>query len=101
MKYFIEFQMLSKDAASKITIQVSKTSVMSFQFKNVVLKINHTESKMPDRKNLSLVETEQLTEAILMKKVKRNIKIRRCVGKCLGKVIEKSNFVENGVFKHF
>ena len=52
MTYSIEFQMLSKEAASKITIQVSKTSVMSFQFKNVVLKINHTESKMPDMKNL-------------------------------------------------
>ena len=52
MTYFIEFQMLSKDAASKITTHVSKTSVMSFQFKNIVLKINHTESKMSDRKNL-------------------------------------------------
>ena len=52
MTYSIEFQMLSKDAASKIATQVSKTSVMSFQFKNIVLKINHTESKMSVRKNL-------------------------------------------------
>ena len=52
MTYSTEFQKLSKDAASKITIQVSKTSVMSFQFKNTVLKINHAESKMSDRKNL-------------------------------------------------
>ena len=52
MTYFIEFQMLSKDAASKITTHVSKTSVMSFQFKNIVLKINHTESKMSDRKKI-------------------------------------------------
>ena len=49
MTYSIEFQMLSKDAASKITTQVSKTSVMSFQFKNIVLKINHTESKMQEK----------------------------------------------------
>ena len=48
----IEFQMLSKDATSKITTHVSKTGVMSFQFKNIVLKISHTESKMSDRKNL-------------------------------------------------
>ena len=57
MTYSIEFQMLSEDAASKITTQVTKKSVMSFQFKNIVSKINHTESKMSDRKNLSLVET--------------------------------------------
>ena len=44
--------MLSKDAASKITTQVSKAGVMSLKFKNIVLKVNHTESKMPDRKNL-------------------------------------------------
>ena len=44
--------MLSKDAASKITTQVRKTGAMSFQFKNIVLKINHTESKMSVRKNL-------------------------------------------------
>ena len=50
--YSIEFQMLSKGTASKITTQVSKTSVMNFQFKNIVLKINHAESKMSDRKNL-------------------------------------------------
>ena len=50
--YSIEFQILSKGTASKITTQVSKTSVMSFQFKNIVLKINHAESKMSDRKNL-------------------------------------------------
>ena len=58
MSYSIELQMLSKDAASKITTQVSKTSVMSVQFKNIVLKINHTESNMPDTKNLKLVEIE-------------------------------------------
>ena len=52
MTYSIEFQMASKNAASKITTQVSKTSVMSFQFKKIVLKINHTESKMSQRKNL-------------------------------------------------
>ena len=52
MTYSTEFQMLSKDAPSKITTQMSKTSVMSFQFKNTVLKINHAESKMSDRKNL-------------------------------------------------
>ena len=45
MTYSIEFQMLSEDAASKITTQVTKKSVMNFQFKNIVLKINHTESK--------------------------------------------------------
>ena len=45
---------------------------MNFQFKSIVLKINHTESKMSDRKNLSLVETEPLAEAALMKKVRRN-----------------------------
>ena len=44
--------MLSKDPASKITAHVSKTSIMSFQFKNIVLKIDHTESKMSDRKKL-------------------------------------------------
>ena len=52
MTYSIEFQMLSKDVASEIMTQVGKTSVMSFQFKNIVLEINHTESKMSDRKNL-------------------------------------------------
>ena len=52
MMYSIKFQMLSKDAASKITTQVRKTGAMSFQFKNIVLKINHTESKMSVRKNL-------------------------------------------------
>ena len=72
MTYSIEFQMLSEDAASKITTQVTKKSVMSFQFKNIVSKINHTESKMSDRKNLSLVETEPLAEAVLMKKIRRN-----------------------------
>ena len=76
--------MLLKDAASKILTQVTKKSVMSFQFKNIVLKINLTESKMSDRNNLSLVETKPLAEAVLMKKVKRNIKIR-CVGKIHGK----------------
>ena len=45
---------------------------MNFQFKSIVLKINHTESKMSDRKNLSLVETEPLAEAALMKKLRRN-----------------------------
>ena len=72
MTYSIEFQVLSKDAASKITTQVTKKSVMNFQFKSIVLKINHTESKMSDRKNLSLVETEALAEAGLVKKVRRN-----------------------------
>ena len=72
MTYSLEFQMLSKDAASKITTQVTKNSVKSFQFKNIVLKINYTESKMSDRKNLSLVETEPLAEAVLMKKIRRN-----------------------------
>ena len=81
MAYSIEFQMLSKDTASKITTQVSKTSVMSFLFKNIVLKINHTESKMSDRKNLKLVETEQLAERFLMKKSKKKHKDKRCVGK--------------------
>ena len=56
--------MLSKDATRKIPNQVSKTSVMSFQFKNIVLKNNHTESEMSERKNLSLVETQQLAEAL-------------------------------------
>ena len=50
MTYSIEFQMLSKDAASKATTQVRKASVMSYQFKKIVLKINHTERKMSDRK---------------------------------------------------
>ena len=52
MTYSIEFQMVSKNAASKLTTQVSKTSVMSFQFKKIVLKINHTESKMSQTKNV-------------------------------------------------
>ena len=52
MTYSIEFQMLSKHVASKITTQVGKTSVKSFQFKNIVLKMNHTESKMSNTKNL-------------------------------------------------
>ena len=51
---------------------MTKSSVKSFQFKNIVLKINYTESKMSDRKNLSLVETEPLAEAVLMKKIRRN-----------------------------
>ena len=51
---------------------MTKNSVKSFQFKNIVLKINYTESKMSDRKNLSLVETEPLAEAVLMKKTRRN-----------------------------
>ena len=51
---------------------MTKNSVKSFQFKNIVLKINYTESKMSDRKNLSLVETEPLAEAVLMKKIRRN-----------------------------
>ena len=80
MAYSIEFQMLSKDAASKITTQVSKTSVMSFLFKNIVLKINHTESKMSDRKNLKLVETEQLAERVLMKKSKKKHKDKKVRG---------------------
>ena len=101
MTYSIEFQMLSKDAASKITIQVSKTSVMSFQFKNVVLKINYTESKMPDMKNLSLVETEQLAEVVLMKKVKRNIKIRRCVGQMYGESYREIKLCRKWCFQTF
>ena len=52
MTYSIEFQMLSKDVASTITTQVGKTSVMSFQFKDIVLEISHAESKMSERKNL-------------------------------------------------
>ena len=52
MTYSIEFQMLSKNAASKITAQVSKASVLSFQLKKIVLKINHKESKMSQRKNV-------------------------------------------------
>ena len=51
---------------------MTKNSVKSFQFKNIVLRINYTESKMSDRKNLSLVETEPLAEAVLMKKIRRN-----------------------------
>ena len=43
---------------------------MSFQFRNIVLNINHTESKMSDRKDLHFVETEQLAETVLMKKKK-------------------------------
>ena len=68
MTYSIEFQMLSKDIASKITTQVGKTSVMSFQFKNIVLEINHTGSRVSNRKNLEIVETEQLAETVLVKK---------------------------------
>ena len=83
--------MLSKDAASKITTQVTKKSVVSFQFKNIVLKINHTESKMSDRKNLSLVEIEPLAEAVLMKKVRRNVKkVKRKIRRCVGKMHRKS-----------
>ena len=83
--------MLSKDVASKITTQVTKKSVVSFQFKNIVLKINHTESKMSDRKNLSLVEIEPLAEAVLMKKVRRNVKkVKRKIRRCVGKMHRKS-----------
>ena len=68
---------------------MTKKSVVSFQFKNIVLKINHTDSTMSDRKNLSLVEIEPLAEAVLMKKVRRNVKkVKRkirCVGKMHGK----------------
>ena len=83
--------MLSKDVASKITTQVTKKSVVSFQFKNIVLKINHTESKMSDRKNLSLVEIEPLAAAVLMKKVRRNVKkVKRKIRRCVGKMHRKS-----------
>ena len=68
MTYSIEFQMLSKDVASEIMTQVGKTSVMSFQFKNIVLEINHTGSRVSNRKNLKIVETEQLAETVLVKK---------------------------------
>ena len=57
---------------------MTKNSVKSFQFKNIVLKINYTESKMSDRKNLSLVETEPLAEAVLMKKIRRNKDKKEC-----------------------
>ena len=60
--------MLSKDVASEIMTQVGKTSVMSFQFKNIVLEINHTGSRVSNRKNLEIVETEQLAETVLVKK---------------------------------
>ena len=72
--------MLSKDVASKIITQVGKTSVLSFQFKNIVLKINHTESKMSDRKILWLVETEQLAETVLMNKSKKKYKDKEVRG---------------------
>ena len=68
MTYSIEFQMLSKDVVSEIMTQVGKTSVMSFQFKNIVLEINHTGSRVSNRKNLEIVETEQLAETVLVKK---------------------------------
>ena len=47
----IEFQMLSKEAASKIKTQMNKISVMKvFNLKTQQTK-NGTESKMSDRKN--------------------------------------------------
>ena len=75
MTYSIEFQKISKDSASKITTQVSKTSVMSFQFKNIVLKLIIQKAKC--RKNLSVVGTEQLVEAVLMKKNKKKHKDKK------------------------
>ena len=54
LRYSIEFQIISKDTASKIK---------------------------SDNKNLLLWEKEQLVEAVRMKKVRRNIKIKRCVRK--------------------
>ena len=49
----------------------------SFQFKSCTLKINGTESKMSDKKKLSLWEKEQLVEAVCMKNVRRNVKRKR------------------------
>ena len=50
--YSIELQMLSKDAASEIKTQMTKINVMRvFSLKVSRLKINGTESKMPDKKN--------------------------------------------------
>ena len=50
---------------------------------------------MFDKKNQSPEAKEQLPEAVRMRNVKRNIKIR-CVGKIAWeKVIEKLKFVEN------
>ena len=44
--------MLSKDAASEIKTQMTKINVMRvFSLKVSRLKINGTESKMPDKKN--------------------------------------------------
>ena len=57
---------------------MTKNSVKRFQFKNIVLKINYTESKMSDRKNLSLAETQPLAEAVLMKKIRRNKDKKEC-----------------------
>ena len=51
----------------------------------MVSKINHTESKISDRKNLSLVETEPLAQ--------EETKIRRCVGKMHGKSYREINFI--------
>ena len=51
---------------------------------------------MSDKKNWSSEEKEQLAEAVCMKNVRTNIKIR-CVGENVrGKVIEKLEFIENG-----
>ena len=51
---------------------------------------------MSDKKNISLEKRKQLTEAVHMKKVRRNMKVRRCVGENVdGKVIEKLEFIEN------
>ena len=47
-------------------------------------------------KYISLEQKKQLIEAVHMKKVRRNIKVRRCVGGNVhGKVIEKLEFIEN------
>ena len=53
MTYSIEFQMISKDAASKRKHQVSQTTVMKV-FGLKTLKIKGTVSKMSDKKKLSL-----------------------------------------------
>ena len=71
--YYIKLQILPKDTANKIR-----------------------ESKVSDKKNISLEKRKQLTEAVHMKKVRRNMKVRRCIGENVhGKVIEKLEFIEN------
>ena len=60
--YSINLQILPKDTANKIR-----------------------ESKVSDKKNISLEKKKQLTEAVHVKKVRRNMKVRRCWGKCAWK----------------